>query len=142
MTYASVQDMVTRFGDVEMLRLSVADGSLPDAGAPLPTLRIEQAIADASRLIETHLRVRYTVPVTPAPDDLVRAACVLARYDLATGGDREPSEQMRLARKEVLAWLTQLSRGEVSLEGAVLISAGAGARTGDRPRMFFSGGGL
>lgn len=140
--YATVEDLVSRFGEVEMFRLSVADGLLPPEGEPMPTGRLTQAIADAGRLIDSFLRRRYVVPVVPAPAELVRAACVLARYDLALGGDREPSEQMRLARKEVLTWLGQIGLGEASLEGVAPLSAGSSARMSDRPRIFTGGGGL
>lgn len=130
--YASVEDMVKRFGESEMLRVSVADGMIPEEIVPA---RIEGALADASRLIDSYLRVRYRVPVSPVPDELIRAACVLARYDLATGGDRHPAEEMRLARKEVLAWLVSVSKGEASLEGVAPVSSGAAARTSDRERV-------
>lgn len=136
MSYATVADMTSRFGETEMFRVSVADGALPPAGDPMPTTRILQALSDASVLIDSYLRQRYTVPVAPPPVELVRAACVLARYDLAHGGDREPSEQMRLARKEVLTWLGFIGTGEVSLEGVVPVSAAGGARVSDRPRAF------
>lgn len=133
--YATLDDMVTRYGETEMARLSTADGPLPADGEPIPDARIVQAIDDAGRLIDTYLRRRYAVPVAPPPPELVRAACVLARYDLALGGDREPSEQMRLARKEVLAWLAQLGDGGATLEGIAPLSAGSSARVSDRPRL-------
>lgn len=144
MSYASVADMVSRFGLTEMTRFSIADGDLPPEGDPLPTGRIDQALSDASVLVDSYLRGRYAVPVSPAPDELVRATCVLARFDLAHGGDREPTEQMRLARKEVLSWLADLGAGKASLEGAVPISSGSGARVSDRARAFTtrSDGGL
>lgn len=131
--YATVDDMKLRFGEVEMIRLSVADGDVPEAIVPG---RIEGAIDDASKLINTYLRVRYATPVSPPPAELARAACVLARYDLANGGDREPTEQMRLARKEVLAWLDGLAKGDTSLEGAVPLGTGSGARAADRAPAF------
>ncbi|MFG1466887.1 DUF1320 domain-containing protein, partial [Xanthobacter sp. DSM 24535] len=99
---------------------------------PMPTGRIEQAISDSGRTIDSFLRRRYALPLIPPPAELVRCACVLARFDLACGGDREPSEQMRLARKEQLTWLDQLGTGDASLEGVVPISAAGGARTRDR----------
>lgn len=131
--YATVDDMIQRYGEVEMIRLSVADGDAPEAIVPG---RIEGAIADASQLIDSYLRARYATPVVPAAPELVRATCLLARYDLAHGGEREPTEQMRLARKEVIAWLAQLAGGAASLEGAVALSAGGGARAADRARAF------
>lgn len=131
--YASVEDMVSRFGETEMIRLSVADGPIPEEVEPP---RIEQALADASRLIDSYLRVRYQVPVAPVPGELVRAACALARYDLATGGDRDPTEEMRLSRKEVLNWLAALARGDASLEGVAPVGAAGSARASDRPATF------
>ena len=135
--YATVDHMVTRFGEVEMIRLSVADGPTPDAIIPD---RIESALVDASVQIDTYLRVRYAVPVVPVPEELVRAACLLARFDLAMGGDREPSEQMRLARKEVLAWLADIGAGRADLAGVApaggAASGGSGARVSDRPAAF------
>lgn len=131
--YASLSDMISRYGEIEMLRFSVADGDLPDAIVPD---RIEQAIDDASRLIDSYVRRRYASPVRPAPPELVRACCVLARYDLAHGGDREPTEQMRLARKDVVEWLAELASGAATLEGALALADGSSARTSDRVPAF------
>lgn len=130
--YATVADMVSRYGETEVLRFSAGDGPLPEAIVPA---RIEQAIADASALIDSYLRGAYVVPLAAPPTDLVRATCVLARYDLAQGGDREPTEQMRLARKEVIEWLRALADGTVSLEGVAPIAPAGGARTSDRERV-------
>lgn len=131
--YATVDDMIQRYGQVEMIRLSVADGDVPETIIPD---RIEGALSDASLLIDSYLRVRYATPVMPAPAVLVRSACMLARYDLAHGGDREPTEQMRLAYKSVVAWLEGLAKGEASLEGAVALAQGSGARVSDRQPAF------
>lgn len=131
--YATVLDMISRYGEEEVIRMSVADGQTPDAVVPE---RIEQAIADVSRLIDTYLRKRYVTPVSPIPAELSRAACLLARYDLALGGSREPTEQMRLARKEVVAWLEGLAAGAGLLEGAISVAAIGTARSSDRVAVF------
>lgn len=137
--YAAVADMVSRFGESEIIRFSAGDGPLPDAIEPA---RIDQALADASALIDSYLRRRYAAPLTAPPPDIVRAACTLARYDLAMGGDREPSEQMRLARKEVVDWLMALAEGKATLEGVTPIGASSSARVSDRERTFSGGDGL
>ncbi|NIX75389.1 DUF1320 domain-containing protein [Microvirga sp. c23x22] len=131
--YASVEDMVARFGEGEMLRLSVADGDLPDSILPE---RIEKALTDATDLIDSYLRSRYTVPLAPVPEAILRAACHLARYDLSNSGDKTPTEAMKDSRAEIIAWLTKLSKGDASLEGATPIATAGGARTSDRPVMF------
>ena len=133
MAYASVQDMIGRFGRIEMLRLSSVDGELPNEVSPAP---VEQAIADADAIIDSYLRKRYRVPLAPVPQAVTRAACVLARYDLAVGGDRQPADQVKSDRKDVVAWLTQIANGTVTLEDAAPVEPATGARTHDRERMY------
>lgn len=138
--YATVDAMVSRYGAGEMLSASVADGDLPDAIVPA---RIEEALGAASAFIDSHLRRRYAVPLAPIPAEITEAACVIARYALALGGDREPAEQMRLARKEQIAWLERLAAGTAVLDGAApAVAAGGGARVQDREPAFTSGRGL
>ena len=137
MPYATISDMMLKFGATEMRQLSVADGDVPDqVQAP----RIEDALSAATVLIDSYLRKRYPLPLPEPPSELNRAACTLARYDLATGGDRAPSEEMRLARKEVIAWLEGIAAGRVELAGTAPIGAGAdsGARVSDRIPAFFT----
>ena len=133
MAYATVQDMISRFGQLEMLRLSSVDGELPDEVAPAP---VEQALADADGIIDTYLRKRYAVPLSPVPQVIARASCLLARYDLSVGGDREPAEQVKNDRKDIVAWLTQLANGTATLEGVAPIVASSSGKTSDRERMF------
>lgn len=135
MPYATAEDMIARFGEEEMIHLSVAPGQLD---GPPDTALIDAALVENSALIDTYLRRRYLVPlVAPFPVEIVRATRVLARYDLAQGEQKNPTEQMRLDRKEVLAWLEQLAAGNAQLDGVPLAGgAGAGARVKDRPRAF------
>lgn len=112
MPYAAVSDMVTRFGAAEMIRLSVPDGQpMEQINAPPIVL----ALGDASDLIDTYVSKRYQTPITNIPATINRACCILARYDLSTGGGRDPSEMVRLARKETIAWLEGIALGKVLL---------------------------
>jgi phage gp36-like protein len=115
MSYAAASDMTTRFGQVEMIRLTTGEGQPMDG---IDLLRLQRALDDGSALIDSFLRRRYLTPVVPAPAELVRANCVLARFDLAQGDGREPTEQMRLARKEAMEWLGHLRDGTVLLADA------------------------
>ncbi|WP_199777596.1 DUF1320 domain-containing protein, partial [Bosea sp. FBZP-16] len=103
MAYATLQDMIGRFGETEMLRLSSVDGELPETVNAAP---VEQAIADADGIIDSYLRKRYSVPLAPVPRAIINASCVLARYELSVGGDREPADQVKAGRKDIVAWLT------------------------------------
>jgi phage gp36-like protein len=133
MAYATVQDMIGRFGETEMLRLSSVDGELPETVNAAP---VEQAIADADGIIDSYLRKRYRVPLVPVPQVITRASCILARYDLSVGGDRDPADQVKNDRKDIVAWLTQLANGTATLEGVAPIEASSSAQTSDRERMF------
>lgn len=136
MPYATLEDMVTRFGETEMIRISAPDsGPLPDAP---DEESVTFALTDATATIESYLRPRYQLPIANPTSDLIRAACHLARYDLASGGGREPSDTMRKNRDEAIGWLKMLSDGRASLEGAaqIVASPSSTARTQDRQPTF------
>jgi phage gp36-like protein len=111
--YASVQDMITRFGESEMIRLTTPSGQAMDAVVIEPA---EAALFDVSATIDTYLRKRYEVPLDIVPPEINQAACKLARYELAHGEDKQPSEQMKVARDEVTSWLMKISLGQVLLD--------------------------
>jgi phage gp36-like protein len=117
MSYAAVSDMILRFGAAEMIRLTTPQDQDMVQVNPAPALL---ALGDADDLINSYVSKRYAVPLTPVPGGNIppainRASCVLARYDLATGDGKEPSESVRLARKEVIAWLEAVAAGRVLL---------------------------
>jgi phage gp36-like protein len=134
--YASVADMIERFGAVEMSRVSVVDGPVPAQPAPA---RIEAMLRVATAIADSYLRARYAVPVAPVPPELARAVAAIARHDLWTGGDRVPADDVRYGHDQAIAYLKQLATGAASLDGAALASAaaapaGAAAIATDRPR--------
>ncbi|MGH3265735.1 MAG: gp436 family protein, partial [Trebonia sp.] len=112
MAYAGIADMVERYGQVEMIRLTTPAEQDMDTVQPEPVLR---ALEEASALIDGYLRRRYQVPLELVPAEVRRACCILARFDLATGDNREASERAVQDRKDTMAWLTQISRGDVLL---------------------------
>jgi len=90
--YATVAQMIERFGETEMIRLSEQEDR---TAIVVNSAKITTALDDATALADTYLRARYTLPVATPPLDLVRAICILARFDLAQGERTEPTEQMR-----------------------------------------------
>ena len=136
--YATANDMIARFGETQILRLSNPEDLSAET---VDEVKVNQAIADASALIDGYLRGRYAVPVAAPPVDLVRACCLVARYELAQGERTTPTEQMTKDRDGVLKWLEQVSRGIVNLDaplaaGATGKAVGSGPRYSDRPRDF------
>lgn len=139
MAYASFNDMLARFGETELIRLSAPDGQLDGGG---DRARVALALSDATALIDSYIRRRYTTPLAPVPPEIVAACCAIARHGLAQGEGRVPTDQMTEARKEALRWLESLAAGDAALPSAEqLAPASTFARTSDRPPLL-SGGGL
>jgi phage gp36-like protein len=111
--YACVQDMITRFGETEMIRLTTPSGQDMDA---VIIEKAEAALADASAFIDTFLRKRYEVPLDIVPPEIGRACGILARYDLYLGEDKQPSEQVKITRDETVRWLERIALGQVLLD--------------------------
>jgi phage gp36-like protein len=113
MAYATSDDMVARFGQTEMIRLSTPFGTDMVAVIEDP---IDTALDDASSLIDSFLRKRYAVPLMAAPPEIRRACQLLARYDLYQGEQKSPTEAVTKDREETMAWLRAVMRGEVVLD--------------------------
>ncbi len=113
MAYATVADMIVRYGEVELIRLSTP------ADQPMETIQheaVERALRDGSDIADTHLRKRYRVPLDIVPAIVTRAVCILARYDLQTGEQKTISEDARDQRKDVMDWLRDIAAGKVLLD--------------------------
>jgi len=132
MSYATVADMIDRFGMTEMIRLSEQEDR---TATVVDNVKIQTALDDASVLADTYLRSRYKLPVAIPPRDLVRAICHLARFDLAQGARTEPTEQMRLSRKDIIVWLENIAGNKINIDAPSIgggTDASHGARTSDR----------
>jgi len=77
MAYATLADLIARFGETELIELSDRLG----AGQIDPTV-IDQALSDAAGVIDGHLAGRYALPLAPVPSILLGYACDLARERL------------------------------------------------------------
>lgn len=138
MAYASVADLVARFGEDELIDLT--DRDEPRTGAVVEAVA-QAAIADAAGEIDAYLGVRYALPVAPVPAHLVTVACDVARYRLH--GVRV-TEEVRTRYDDALRWLKDVAAGRALLPGAATASNGtAGAALAEvvQPgRKVFGGG--
>lgn len=136
--YATVGDMIARFGEVEMIRLSAPEGQLDGL---VDEAAVTLALTDASAVIDSYLRSRHAVPLAaPVPAEIARACRILARYELAQGEQKAPTDQMKTARGEVMTWLRDIADGKVELgvPEAVVDTSGQ-ARATDRDAAFTGG---
>lgn len=140
MAYATIADMVLRFGEAELIRATTPDGAEAVAIIAAP---VNVALAEASATIDGYLRNRYRVPLDIAPAEIQRACCMLARYDLSLGGERSPSEQTQKTRDETVQWLSRVARGEVVLDLAEMAPGDESfaAQQSRRPVFGTDGGG-
>ncbi len=134
--YATVQDMIDRFGATHLIRLSRPEDRTAET---VDEEKVNTALRDASSLIDGYIRGRYLVPIAAPPSEIVRAACILARYDLAQGENMDPSDEMEKARKDVIVWLENIAKELINLDVPAALPAGpavgSGPRMSDRERI-------
>jgi phage gp36-like protein len=113
MPYATVDDMVRRFGSTEMIRLTTPSDQEMDGIVQTVALT---ALETASARIDSYVRRRYRTPLDVPPPEIVAVCCDLARYELGTGDGKTTSEEVRLRAKDATAWLQDISVGKVVLD--------------------------
>jgi phage gp36-like protein len=119
--YATVEDMVERFGESELIQLS--DRLEPYARVVVRPV-VDAALADASAEIEGYVQSRYPLPLSSTPRVLTRICCDLARKHLHR--DR-PTDAVAKDAESARQQLRAIARGELALEG----TAGAPAPAAD-----------
>lgn len=136
--YATVQDVYSRYSKTVINQLADSKIDIDEAtGEPLQTREqiISNAILDASAAIDGYISGRVTLPIDKIPAVLVRAACVLAYYNLA---DNVATEKAEKDKDDIVRFLERVASGQISLglsidnskldevgEVAVITSAGS-----------------
>ena len=101
MSYAVAADLLTRFGEAELLRLAMTpSGELDEAVLQL-------ALDDASALIDGYLAGRYPLPLAHVPAALVPICADIARHRLY--GEQAP-EQIAKRYEAALAFLKSVGK--------------------------------
>lgn len=109
MGYAAQTDMVTRFGESEVV--AITDRDLTGAIDPVV---LANALDTASAQMDTYLSGRYQLPLNPVPEFLVSVCCDITRYQLCVGGTRL-SEDIRDRYRDALRFLEQAASGKITL---------------------------
>lgn len=112
MSYSTDTDLYDKMDADLVIQLTDDDNSGTVDQTKLDNLR-----SDASELINTHLRGRYSVPVDPAPEILVNIERDLLIYKLYT---RRPNyelpESVKEDKKDAMRLLMDINKGVVLLE--------------------------
>ena len=110
MAYATVEDMVARFSELEVIQLTDRnqDGLIDEDVAAV-------ALADATAEIDAYLG-RFNRPFTDVPPILKRLCCDIARYRLTAANGVLITDEIRNRYKiDVLDLLRAMAKGEVQL---------------------------
>lgn len=108
MAYATRTDL-TRFGLPTAALSGVADATQ------------DAALEAASDVADSYMRSRYALPLTGYGDDLKRAVCHIAAWDLLTTRGYDPNrggdEAVKLRHDSAMKWLSDVSAGRASVSG-------------------------
>ena len=139
MTYATAEDLVTRFGEVTLAQLTDR-GELPD-GKPDEAV-LTAVLTDATETIDGYAAARYRTPLSPVPAPVRRWCADMAVYYLYVATGNVPDD-VRKAFEDAMTGLKDMSKGLITFqcEGVVAESAPS---SGDilvsvPPRMFTPG---
>lgn len=152
MNYATLADMIARFGEQEMILLTDLVNIPPDT---VDAARVETKLADAQAFVDGYVGQVYRLPLrgclkpatvpagipeyVPAPV-LTRLACDIARYYLHD--DLAPENEVYRRYKAALKELETIATGGALLScpwgGAAGELIGADAITGEETRYCFA----
>lgn len=114
MSYASQQDLIDRFGEIELIELT--DRADPSTGL-IDANVVSLALADADAEINSYVAVRYKVPLAPIPPRVIKVACDIARKHLYKDA---PLDEVTDNYKAAVAALRDISKGVAELDVAGL----------------------
>ncbi|MFC3179457.1 gp436 family protein [Cypionkella sinensis] len=133
MTYATQQQMATRFGEAQLVlltdRASVATGVI-DAAV------MARALSDADAVIDGYLGARYTLPLAEIPPLITDLAQVIAYWKLHIS---EPDAKTRTDYEQAVKMLKDIANGTIRIPAAGIepaTSGASGVMTTDRDRPF------
>lgn len=131
MSYATIEQLTTRFGEALLLQLT--DRASPPAGA-IDIDVVTRALADTDAAIDGYLAGRYVLPLASTPALLVPIALAIAIYHLHP---YTPEQKIGDDYKAAIADLDRIAKGTIRLPVAGVEpqgSASAGVETIDRER--------
>ena len=107
--YCTPDDLVSRYGEVELLQLASAEDGTLD------TAVVQRGCDDAGDLVDGYIRRRYTLPLSATPALLVRMSAAIARHYLHLGGDRQPTEQVKAGYDQAVTFLKDVAATKADL---------------------------
>lgn len=119
MAYATTADLIRRFGQQELVRLTTPAGEDMD-GVVVATA--EAALEDASALMDSYLRTQARTPIDLPPREVGLFCGDIARHILSTGDGKTPGEEVQKRYDDAMRWLRDVASGKVKLDAAEVAS--------------------
>lgn len=147
MPYASLNDMIARYPNRDLVQLSNEDPTQTVVNAAT----LLQALGDASAEIDGYLESRFTLPLADPPTVLTRLSCDIAMYRLQSLRPLHDVADARKRYEDAVELLVRVTRGEVTLglaadntepaasKESVVTEAGGDTRGVSRQRIFDRG---
>ena len=111
MSYASVQDMINRYPNRDLVQLTNED----PAATTVNEAPITLALADASAEIDGYIEARFALPLSDAPAVLNRLATDIAMYRLQTLRPLHDLQDARQRYEDAVAMLGKVASGALTL---------------------------
>lgn len=110
----------------QLTQLGLQSAALTDVTATVQ----DENLDAASALADSYLASRYTLPLISWGDDLIRAVCVIAAWDILAGTrgfDPEAlgDQAVRMRYEDIIKWLEAIAAGDVTPSGIVDSSTAA-----------------
>lgn len=111
MAYATYAELVTMWGEIEVVRSSDRDGDgVADVGV------VDRALDDASAEIDSYIGQTYKLPINPVPPVLATHCGRIALYQMSLDSGTYTKEK-RQRYEDSLKWLRDVAAGKASLDG-------------------------
>ena len=135
MPYATLQDLIDRFGADELTALTDRSGT----GVPDEVV-VGRALEDAGQMIDSYLGSRYAVPLNPVDPVVVLWASDIARFLLYKS---DVSDAVKARYATATKMLAQAQSGSLTLQagGIDAITLSDTVQISGAPRIFGSGPG-
>lgn len=111
MAYATLQDLIDRFGAEELIQRTDRTNLPPTT---IDATVVAAAIADAEALVDGYIAKAYRLPLAEVPPVLTRMVADIARYYLLGEVAAKDTPAAR-AYEQAISWLRDVARGVVAL---------------------------
>ena len=114
MAYCTITDLTNRIPESVLIQLTQDDKVRDQAD----TDRVNAAIVDSDALIDSKLHLRYTVPLTTVPANILRIACDIAIFYIYRARfDHTMPESVKEAFQDAVSYLNSVRDGDEMLPG-------------------------